>query len=402
MAEPDTINDSSSEVLAEFIDASWTAADIADVEANAVMHPDTLRELQAYEETLRGSTAELTRHDRHAFTFATLVDHVLDPDIVRSGHDAIAEAMVEVKVARLEGLGMTDADTLECLHELTHAYLSHNSLRSLDGLEFLSNLTVLVVIGNQIESLGVVAGLPLELLDARDNRIAEIAGSLPLTLKRLSLAGNPCAANPTELMEQAAAACPELAVVDDEPVLREDVNTTQSDSDGLEAHITDADFDDIVDDAATRQLRLALPVADGSSSAVRNMTDELLRRYKGEVAHKVKNMAQRERDAHDGADDRPEATDERDDATATQHQLDQELRFALRHQCNVAQSRVNDMWDDGAVLLRDHQGRRDRTRAPVQGRAYSRALELLKSYTGERDLDKYRTERPASADGSRT
>jgi hypothetical protein len=90
-----------------------------------------------------------------------------------------------------------------------------------------------------------------------------------------------------------------------------------------------------------------------------------------------------------------------DTASATCTELRRELRFALQHQRNVAVNRLNEMWDSGIErvrALRDDQEarfRQDELNAASgpserEGGAYARAIELLKNFSGDVTLDKYR------------
>jgi hypothetical protein len=555
----DDAEEDDEDVLKAHIDAKWAPSDLADLDTDAIITAEVEAEVRAYEAEVgawrmqreqarkagpaaqagqgalvvtskRHDGDESSEHDEDGgdvveskadflrrtginnpkgkFTFDTLVANVLPPEVHCLGGDAIAEAMVQLRIVRLESMAMEDTETLECLDAVTHLYLSDNRLRNLNGLEYLERLKVLVVSGNQLTSLLAIAGLELDLLDVRHNRISHLEEDgvpvLPLTVKRLYLEGNPCvpdryddASEYSSYVDTVKACCPELEVLDDETI----VDAAAADDGEAQGMTKDANGDEGVDfdleeeearfaanasnSSEVPHSRYALPVGGGMSSQVRSVTDDLLRRYEKEVEEKMR-AVQRADDAatiggltalrehqqleheakqgHDGtsgsrpstasnrrptsasargltATDRPssalahrtqltdtttadngdgegddsDGSDDPDedealtgvrphaDTVNRQHELQRELRFAMGHQCNVAVSRLNDMWDHGADqlrTLRDARQARAETSSQANAnhsRGYERALERIRDYTGKHNLDKYLVEAPAKA-----
>ncbi|KEG06413.1 putative leucine-rich repeat protein (LRRP) [Trypanosoma grayi] len=142
------------------------------------------------------------------------------------GTDSMADAVLATTTLHVEDRGLHDTTLLECFLNITHLYLQHNDIVSLDGVALLTQLTVLVVHHNAVETLRPLAGLgALRFLDARENAIAVLDPALDLpreSLQYLALLGNPCCGATAASEEgreayrqRIIACCPRLEMLDD-------------------------------------------------------------------------------------------------------------------------------------------------------------------------------------------
>jgi hypothetical protein len=390
-------------VVRRYIDPDWDVKDLADMDTDTIATADVADEIRKYEAEVRSwrtartagrdaahgsrrigaaarsvdtdvpdaaestATARESEYARRTSvhnpsgvcTLDTVVANTLAPEVIGLGGDAVAEALVQVKTARLDAVAMDRSDVLECLSDVTHLYLSDNRLTELSGLELLEKLQVLVVNGNRVKSLLPVGGLELELLDARDNAIESLYDGgccvVPLTVRRLFLEGNPCVPdmidNPAGYERFVALIrenCPRLVQLDDhyfEPADSDDDNDERpSDAEAADeddpsrvrrSHVAadeeGMDFDVEEEEARMAanasnssevpKVRLAMPVAGGGTSQVRTMTDDLLQRYRSELAQKVQAIDRADRAANLGGrvELRQQLLQERESAVASAH-----------------------------------------------------------------------------------
>lgn len=180
---------------AQKANTSSSPRDVSRRPIGAVDAPVTSRRASA------ASTRSLTTTSRTAlaprtFKLPELVRHVLTPDERLGGGDAIAEALLHVKIVELQQVGLANSDVLEFVSNMTHLYAQHNYLKELQGLQLAVHLTVIVVHHNELTTLEDLADLPsVTLIDASYNKIAALDPEKHLpcaTLKSLNLLENPC------------------------------------------------------------------------------------------------------------------------------------------------------------------------------------------------------------------
>lgn len=138
------------------------------------------------------------------------------------GTDAIVDAVLQQQQLQVADRGLRDTLPIECFLNLTHLYMQHNEVESLEGLVLLVQLRVLVAHHNAVTSLRPIAVLPaLSFIDARSNKIEDVnpMEDLPCdSLKYLALLDNPCCSGDRSVdREQIMKACPKLAMLDDVP-----------------------------------------------------------------------------------------------------------------------------------------------------------------------------------------
>ena len=113
------------------------------------------------------------------------------PPEERGGGEAMADSLLSLTRLRLDRLELGSMDGLGGA-TAQHAYLQHNRISRIEGLEFFSDLRFLVLGANEIEAIEGLAHLrALEYLDLSQNRIADAAAhELPAELRALDLYGN--------------------------------------------------------------------------------------------------------------------------------------------------------------------------------------------------------------------
>ncbi|KAG8348666.1 hypothetical protein TRVL_00496 [Trypanosoma vivax] len=134
------------------------------------------------------------------------------------GTDAMADAVLQEQRLHVADHGLRDTLPIECFLNLTHLYMQHNEVTSLEGLVLLAQLQVLVVHHNAVESLRPLAQLSaLSFVDARNNRVVDFTPGKDLpceSLKYLALLENPCCSGGDIYREQVLQCCPHLEMLD--------------------------------------------------------------------------------------------------------------------------------------------------------------------------------------------
>ncbi|RNF24657.1 putative leucine-rich repeat protein (LRRP) [Trypanosoma conorhini] len=161
------------------------------------------------------------------------------------GTDSMADAVLSRSQLHVEGRALRDTSLVGCFLNLTHLYMQHNHIASLDGLSLLAQLTVLVLHHNNVESLRPLAELvALRFIDARFNSIATLDPSQDLpreSLRYLSLLSNPCCRSESAVATERDAyrrsimeCCPQLEVLDDLPCQTPSPSSDEDDAESLE------------------------------------------------------------------------------------------------------------------------------------------------------------------------
>jgi len=149
--------------------------------------------------------------------------------------DAVADALLRVKVARLEWQGFTEIDSLDALTAIQDLYLQHNLIRRIENLEFHKRLQYLSLRANLIERVENLSHLArLELLDLSENRIAVFdENDLPEQLRNLDLSGNDCTKT-ADYRERLRKRLPLLVVLDDERLVALGKGSRPASSDSID------------------------------------------------------------------------------------------------------------------------------------------------------------------------
>nr|CCC94933.1 putative leucine-rich repeat protein (LRRP) [Trypanosoma congolense IL3000] len=187
------------------------------------------------------------------------------------GVDAMADAVLQQQQLHAADCGLRDTLPIECFLNLTHLYMQHNEVESLEGLTLMARLRVLVVHHNAVVTLRPIAVLTtLNFLDARHNKIEEInpAEDLPCeSLKYLALLDNPCSMNGgTAYREKVIRTCKNLTMLDDSPVGSSDKGEEESESDSEGSGEEESDYlgDSLLGDNAERTLNISGAVSASS------------------------------------------------------------------------------------------------------------------------------------------